>query len=110
MSLHLPENMLHLFKSRKMVKMTAIAIIRLKYLLFCIALANWRKENMAKVTGQIIKERYAPLVRKNSFYQEQKLISATAKFIAIDDSESEISYYSNDKTGNLEAKNTLLLG
>lgn len=64
---------------------------------------------MGKITGCLIKERFKSGIRKNSFYQEQRLESPTGKLYPIDTSKPQTMYYIDKKTGQLKAKSTLLL-
>ncbi len=68
-----------------------------------------RRAIMAGITGCLIKERFKPGKRKNSFYQEQRLTSITGKIHPIDTTKPQTLYYIDNKTGQLKAKNTLLL-
>lgn len=65
---------------------------------------------MARLTGCLIKERFRPSKRKNSFYQEPRLTSSTGKVYPVDTSKPQTLYYIDNKTGQLKSKNTLLLG
>lgn len=61
---------------------------------------------MAKLTGRIIKEKYAPGRRYNSFYEEQKFDRKIGnEYIT---GSPEMVYYI-DQNGNLNAKETTLL-
>lgn len=62
---------------------------------------------MAKLTGRIIKEKYAPGKRYNSFYEEQKNDRKVGKEYITGD--PEMVYYIDKKTGDLCAKETMLL-
>ena len=61
---------------------------------------------MAKLTGRIIKERYAPGKRYNSFYEEQKINRKIGREYIT--GAPEMVYYI-DKNGSLNAKETTLL-
>lgn len=61
---------------------------------------------MAKLTGRIIKERYAPGKRYNSFYEEQKIDRKVGREYIT--GTPEMVYYI-DKNGSLNAKETTLL-
>lgn len=65
---------------------------------------------MARLTGRILEEKYAPGKRENSFYQEQRL---GTKMVAVETERNEewgILYYADKNTGSLKMKNTYLLG
>ncbi len=62
---------------------------------------------MARLTGRIIEERYAPGVRENSLYQDQPLGREMAKEVSRNYT-SGILYYVDKKTGGLRVKNTKL--
>lgn len=61
---------------------------------------------MAKLTGRIIKERYAPGKRYNSFYEEQKIDCKIGREYIT--GAPEMVYYI-DKNGSLNARETTLL-
>lgn len=62
---------------------------------------------MAKLTGYIIKERFAPGKRYNSFYEEQKIDRKIgSEYIT---GTPEIVYYIDRKTDKLCSKETMLL-
>lgn len=65
---------------------------------------------MAKLTGRILEEKYAPGKRENSFYQEQRLGTKMVGTHTDSSSEAEILYYVDKNTGSLNMKNTWLLG
>lgn len=65
---------------------------------------------MARVTGRIIKEKYAPGKSSHSFYKEQTLEKNVADTYYNDRLESEILYYIDNNSVCLKMKNTLLLG
>ncbi len=62
---------------------------------------------MAKLTGRIYKERYAPKQGNNSFYEEQKNDTKIGnEYIT---GTPEVVYYIDNQTGLLSAKETTLL-
>lgn len=62
---------------------------------------------MAKLTGRIVRERYAPGKRFNSFYEEQKNDPGVgSEYIT---GAPETVYYVDKITGNLCAKETMSL-
>ena len=62
---------------------------------------------MAGLTGRMIKEKYAPGQRNNSFYEIQKEDPKFGREYITE--EPERVYYINKRTGHLDAKETSLL-